>query len=149
MIYNIVDDSSEGLDVNNGQVLAGVFSPDGSQMLMKSTTNIDGGRAWERQLEWNPKTFEDVYKMNADANPIDLERSISAAHSSRWGALNPESRSPTRDSFNERNVSSDRSNDSTAAYWTGYGNGFTTGLLGALSIVGIAVGTKLLLDRKH
>ncbi|CAM9342494.1 unnamed protein product, partial [Ectocarpus fasciculatus] len=87
VIYNIVDDSQEGLDVNNGQVLAGVFSSDGSQMLMKSTTNIDGGRAWERQLEWNPKTFEDVYKMNTDANPIDLERSISQAHSSRWGAL--------------------------------------------------------------
>ena len=74
VIYNIVDESSDGLDVNNGQVLAGVFSSDGSQMLMKSTTNIDGGRAWERQLEWNPKTFEDVYNMNTDANPIDLER---------------------------------------------------------------------------
>ena len=43
IIYNIVDDSGEGLDVSHGQVLAGVFSADGSQMLMKSSTQIDGG----------------------------------------------------------------------------------------------------------
>ncbi len=43
VIYNIVDDNGDGLDVSHGQVLAGVFSSDGQQMLMKSSTHIDGG----------------------------------------------------------------------------------------------------------
>lgn len=146
VIYNIVDDSQEGLDVNNGQVLAGVFSSDGSQMLMKSTTNIDGGRAWERQLEWNPKTFEDVYKMNTDANPIDLERSISQAHSSRWGALQPDMTSAGRMATD--NIYNDGSNIDKA-YWVGYGSGFTTGLLSAVSVVGLVLMTKSILDKRN
>jgi hypothetical protein len=147
VIYNIVDDSTEGLDVNNGQVLAGVFSPDGSQMLMKSTTNIDGGRAWERQLEWNPKTFEDVYKMNTDANPIDLERSISLAHTSRWGDLSqPPARRLSTSGQGDITVAADMAKE---AYWTGYGAGFSAGLLGALSVVGLVVTTKIIMGKNN
>jgi hypothetical protein len=90
--------------------------------------------------------------MNADADPINLERSISQAHSSRWGTLHNNEQGqivPAR-----RRESFSVSNDSTNAellrqsYWTGYGSGFSVGLLTALSVVGIAVATKLILDRK-
>jgi hypothetical protein len=43
IVYNIVDESEDGLDLNHGQVLAGVFSDDGSQIIMRSATTIDGG----------------------------------------------------------------------------------------------------------
>jgi hypothetical protein len=151
VIYNIVDDSDEGLDVSNGQVLAGVFSSDGSQMLMKSTTNIDGGRAWERQLEWNPKTFEDVYMMNTDANPIDLERSITQAHTSRWGDLHPDPSAGTarRRSLSAGDVAA-AADLAKQAYWTGYGAGFSAGLLGAISVsaMGLVV-TKIIMAKKN
>lgn len=155
IIYNIVDDSGEGLDVSHGQVLAGVFSSDGSQMLMKSSTHIDGGRAWEQRLEWNPKTFEDVYNMNTNADPINLEQSISTAHSSTWRTLQPQS-----------DVSPGARGDGSSAaaavaaaavveaalvkesYWTGYVSGYSTGLLTGLAILGVGVFANSLVGRK-
>lgn len=87
IIYNIIDESEDGLDLNHGQVLAGVFSNDGSQLVMRSTTTIDGGKAWKQELEWNPKTFEDIYNMNTNADPLAIEKQSLTAHSSRWKTL--------------------------------------------------------------
>ena len=44
IIYNVIDDSEEGLVVEAGQVLAGVFRDDGSQIVVKSLNSIDGGK---------------------------------------------------------------------------------------------------------
>jgi hypothetical protein len=90
IIYNIIDESEDGLDLNHGQVLAGVFSDDGSQLVMRSTTTIDGGKAWKQELEWNPKTFEDIYNMNTNADPLAIEKQSLTAHSSRWKSLTRE-----------------------------------------------------------
>ena len=45
IVYNIIDSSvgGPGLVVEAGQVLAGVFSNDGTQHVVKSTISIDGG----------------------------------------------------------------------------------------------------------
>lgn len=43
IVYNIIDETEDGLDLNHGQVLAGVFSNDGTQLIMRSATTIDGG----------------------------------------------------------------------------------------------------------
>lgn len=137
VIYNIVDDNGDGLDVSHGQVLAGVFSSDGQQMLMKSSTHIDGGRAWEQKLEWNPKTFEDVYRMNAEADPINLEKSISSAHSQHWRHLQPaEASTQLREpiSFPESVINAELLKDS---YKAGYASGLTTGLLSVFAVVGM------------
>eukprot|EP00607_Mallomonas_marina_P007923 CAMPEP_0182424908 /NCGR_PEP_ID=MMETSP1167-20130531/11177_1 /TAXON_ID=2988 /ORGANISM="Mallomonas Sp, Strain CCMP3275" /LENGTH=576 /DNA_ID=CAMNT_0024605079 /DNA_START=80 /DNA_END=1807 /DNA_ORIENTATION=- len=87
IIYNIVDDTDFGLELSEGQVLAGVFNDEGSQIIMRSSTKIDGGKAWEEKLEWNPKTFQDVYNMNTEADPLHLEKKISSAHSRLWRSL--------------------------------------------------------------
>jgi hypothetical protein len=50
------------------------------------------GKAWKQELEWNPKTFEDVYIMNAEADPISIERHTHTAHSSKWKSLTNDSR---------------------------------------------------------
>jgi hypothetical protein len=150
VIYNIVDDTGEGLDVSHGQVLAGVFSSDGSQMLMKSSTHIDGGRAWEQRLEWNPKTFEDVYNMNANADPINLEQSISTAHSSTWRSLQPQNdASPGKSSDRDSAVSAPVAViDATLvreSYSAGFNSGFAFGVITPLVIVGLG----LLLDPRR
>ena len=45
VIYNIADGSKAGLTVTEGQVLAGVFSKDGSHMCMNSSISTDGGKS--------------------------------------------------------------------------------------------------------
>ena len=95
IVYNIIDETEDGLDLNHGQVLAGVFSNDGTQLIMRSATTIDGGKAWKQELEWNPKTFEDVYLMNETADPISIERRATTAHSSKWKSLTGEARMTT------------------------------------------------------
>jgi hypothetical protein len=87
IIYNVIDESSDGLDLIHEQVLAGVFTDDGNQLVMRSHTKIDGGKAWKQDLEWNPKTFEDIYNMNTNADPIKIERQSSSAHSDKWNSL--------------------------------------------------------------
>lgn len=44
VIYNVTEDSEEGLVLEEGQVLAGVFGADGSQLVVKSDLSTDGGR---------------------------------------------------------------------------------------------------------
>jgi hypothetical protein len=87
IVYNVIDESAEGLDLIHEQVLAGVFTDDGNQLVMRSHTKIDGGKAWKQDLEWNPKTFEDIYNMNTNADPIKIERQSSSAHSDKWNSL--------------------------------------------------------------
>ena len=125
IIYNIIDESDYGIDLSEGQVLAGVFTDDGSQLVMKSATTIDGGKAWEQKLEWNPRTFEDVYNMNTTADPISLEEQIKDKHSEKWARLTNGDflQSPFADPayVDKREISS---------YWSG----FLTGGLAALVI---------------
>eukprot|EP01041_Mallomonas_annulata_P006356 gene6356-12854_t len=42
ILYNIADDSDFGLELSEGQVLAGVFNGEGNQLLIQSSTQIDG-----------------------------------------------------------------------------------------------------------
>ena len=90
IIYNVIDESQDGLDLIHGQVLAGVFTDDGNQLVIRSDTTIDGGKAWKEELEWNPKTFEDIYNMNTNADPIKIERQSSSAHIDKWNSLTNE-----------------------------------------------------------
>lgn len=109
IIYNVIDESQDGLDLIHGQVLAGVFTDDGNQLVMRSDTTIDGGKAWKEELEWNPKTFEDIYNMNTNADPIKIERESSSAHTDKWNSLTKEgqnvieSNDPNDDSFLNEN----------------------------------------------
>ena len=43
ILYNIVDSSEEGIRLGEGEVRVGVFSADASQMVITSSTSIDGG----------------------------------------------------------------------------------------------------------
>lgn len=85
IVYNVVAPDNS-LTVAPGEVLAGVFSDDGSYHIVRSDISIDGGKAWETVLAdlGNKHSFEQVYNLNADACPLTLERVISDSHSSAW-----------------------------------------------------------------
>ena len=87
IIYNVIDSSEEGLIVENEDVLAGVSSPDGSQLVMRSNMSIDGGKAWETRVAGNPLSFEEVYNSNTGVCPITIEKTNSQAHREAWSSF--------------------------------------------------------------
>lgn len=97
ILYNVANDSEEGIVLTEDDVYAGVFSEDGSSHVMRSKTSIDGGKAWEEIVQGNTRTFDEVYKSNTSVCPLTLERVISGAHDSTWvsiGRSSPSPRSP-------------------------------------------------------
>lgn len=135
IVYNIVDESEYGLDLSECQVLAGVFTDDGSQLVMKSATTIDGGKAWSQQLEWNPKTFEDVYKTNADADPINLERVMSNRHAEQFAEFQGEKSGSSSNADNSYIEKREK---------TAFFMGFTVGVLGVFAAVGLTAAVTIL-----
>lgn len=87
IIYNVIDTSDAGLDVAAGDVLAGVFKEDESQVVVRSHMSIDGGRAWETKVGGNTMSFEDVYNSNTEVCPIAIERINVKVHQASWGQL--------------------------------------------------------------
>ena len=136
IIYNIADESECGLDLSEGQVLTGVFANDGSQTVMRSATEIDGGKAWSEHLEWNPKTFEDVYNNNTNADPIALERIIADKHKQQWGQY-----STTSEALSNYVQDIDAIEKRERAY---FWMGVTTGVLGIFAAVGLSSALVLL-----
>ena len=73
ILYNLVDDSDEGVVAKDGDVIVSVMDESGSSMLLKSSMSIDGGKAWKQKLDMNPMSFEDVHKKNKDSNVAAIE----------------------------------------------------------------------------
>lgn len=82
IVYNVVDDSEEGLTLAPGEVLTTVFAEDGSQTLMRCTLQTDGKEAWSKVLEGNPSSFEEVHKRNKGVDPHKCEQMQFQAHDS-------------------------------------------------------------------
>ena len=89
IVYNVVDSNgAEGVCMSESQVITGVFSIDGTQLIMKSSLSTDGGSAWkDRFLAGNSHSFEDVYKSNTTADPLSLEQTIKDAHQEKWSTF--------------------------------------------------------------
>jgi len=68
ILYNIIDESGEGIVVGPGEVVVGVTDESGASFLLRSRTDIDGGKAWKECLEMNTVSFEEVHKKNKNAN---------------------------------------------------------------------------------
>ncbi len=74
VLYNIVDDSDEGIIAEDGDVFVSVGNVDGSSMLLKSKVNICGGNAWKQRLDGNHMSFEEVHTQNRDADISAIEK---------------------------------------------------------------------------
>ncbi len=86
IIYNLIDleGNSSELHLTDKEVRVGVFSDDGSQAVVRSHLETDGGKVWETKLDANHASFEDIHTSNKDTCPITLERVIATRHDEFW-----------------------------------------------------------------
>jgi hypothetical protein len=87
VLYNVADHGGDLLSsgiTEEGSVMTGVFAPDGSQTVIRSNMELDGGKVWDDKLAGNDYSFDEVYKKNSDADPLSLELLISDAHDKAW-----------------------------------------------------------------
>jgi len=73
ILYNLIDDSPEGIAAEPGEIMVSVTNEAGESMILKSRMDIDGGKAWKIKLEMNEMSFEDVHKKNKDANIREIQ----------------------------------------------------------------------------
>ena len=75
ILYNLIDDSLEGIAAEPGEIMVSVTNEAGESMLLKSRMDIDGGKAWKIKLDMNEMSFEDVHeKKNKDANIREIQK---------------------------------------------------------------------------
>jgi hypothetical protein len=74
ILYNLIDDSEEGIVAEPGEILVAVTDETGESMLLKSRMDIDGGQAWKIKLDMNEMSFEDVHTKNKDANIRQIQK---------------------------------------------------------------------------
>lgn len=74
IIYNIMDDSDEGVVAKDGEVIVAVTDESGASMRLHSHMDIDGGKVWKTQLDMNEMSFEDVRNKNMDANIGEIQK---------------------------------------------------------------------------
>jgi len=74
ILYNLVDDSDEGIVAQEGAVMVSVTDESGSSNLLQSRMDIDGGKAWKVKLDMNDMSFEDVHKSNKNANIREIAK---------------------------------------------------------------------------
>lgn len=79
LLYNVVDDSEDGLVMEEGSVRADVFFPGGKVLSMRSTVYTHGGNAWHEAVCGNPCSFNDVYVRNTDVQVLDAVAARDAA----------------------------------------------------------------------
>jgi hypothetical protein len=74
ILYNLIDDTEEGIVAAPGQVMVATTDEAGTATLLKSRMDIDGGQAWKIKLDENELSFEDVHKKNKDSNIREIQK---------------------------------------------------------------------------
>lgn len=80
ILYNLVDDSEEGIVAGDGDVIVGVTEEDGTTMNLRSKHDICGGEAWKKVLEWNSMSFEQVHGKLKDSNVSAIDKKRKDLH---------------------------------------------------------------------
>ena len=80
MLYNVFDDSEEGVRAGPGAVRADVILPDGKKLSMLTELTRHSGNDWKVKLDGNELSFEEVYKLNLSANTTAVLQQMEAAH---------------------------------------------------------------------
>jgi len=80
VLYNVVDNSEEGLTFADGEVRSDVFLP-GEKVSVVSHLDIDSGKAWKDKVGQNTHSFEDVHTANQSACVITAAADADKAHS--------------------------------------------------------------------
>jgi len=83
VLYNVCDDSEEGLDLSEHSVRADIFPPiEGcDKMSLNTTIDSDSGKQWDVKNPLNNNmSYSDVYKKNQGANMLDLTIRTDSEH---------------------------------------------------------------------
>jgi hypothetical protein len=87
VLYNVVEDSEDGLDLPDGSVRADIFIPGTGKVVMSSTTGTDGGQAWKVRLEGNDMSFEEAYKANGAVDLLAAQKMLSEARAAALASI--------------------------------------------------------------
>lgn len=76
ILYNLIDDSEEGIVAAEGDVFVSITDESGEMMELKSKHSICGGKAWKEKVAGNDMTFEEVMVKNfgSDVSKIEQKR---------------------------------------------------------------------------
>lgn len=74
ILYNLIDDSEEGITALEGDIIVSVTDESGEMMELKSKHSICGGKAWKEKVAGNDMTFEEVMVKNAGSNIANIEK---------------------------------------------------------------------------
>ena len=80
ILYNVVDDSEEGITASENEVRVGVFDDKGGQATVRSSLNIDGGKAWKNVVAGNDSSFESIHLDNRDSDVGKIETARTNLH---------------------------------------------------------------------
>lgn len=85
VLYNVCDDSEEGLILADGEVRADCFLECASEgtkkkIVLNSNIETDGGKAWKERLPNNDHSFEEANKANSTANVLASDQFRSQEH---------------------------------------------------------------------
>ena len=73
ILYNLIDDSEEGIVAAEGDVIVSVTEESGEMMELRSKHSICGGKAWKEKVAGNNMTFEEVMVKNFGSNVGKIE----------------------------------------------------------------------------
>ena len=88
IVYNVCID--DDIDMTEEAVICGVTTATGdnaAQIIMKSAMSIDGGKVWDEKVEGNSYDYAGIYALNADADPLTLEKMNKTMHADMWGTI--------------------------------------------------------------
>jgi len=74
ILYNLIDDSDEGIVAGEGDVIVSVTEESGEMMELRSKHSICGGQAWKEKVAGNSLTFEEVMVKNFNSNVGKIEK---------------------------------------------------------------------------
>ena len=87
ILYNVVDDSEDGITLSDGDVRADIVTANGEKISMKTNLSQDSGKAWKIKLDGNDRSFEDIYKMNLEADIMAAFAKAKEMHAALRGNL--------------------------------------------------------------
>lgn len=74
ILYNLIDDTSDGIHAKAGDVLISVLEESGETTILRSHLDTCGGKNWKKKLPQNDYSFEDMNKKLRDSNVTEIEK---------------------------------------------------------------------------
>jgi len=74
ILYNLVNDSDEGIIAGEGEIIVSVTDESGKMEELRSKDSICGGKAWKEVVAGNKLSLEKVHANNMNSNVTAIEK---------------------------------------------------------------------------